>query len=68
MSLIKRNVGKLDATIRILLAVTIGILAYLNVISGTLAIGLGVGAAIFLVTGFLNFCPLYAIIRIKTNK
>jgi len=67
-TLIKKNVGTADAIIRIILAGTIGILSYMGWVSGGIAIALGVAAVIFLVTGFVNFCPLYAALGIKSKK
>ncbi len=64
----KKNMGKLDKTIRILVALTIGILYFANVISGTLAVVLGVFALIFVATSFVSFCPLYAPFGISTCK
>lgn len=55
----KLNVGTLDKFVRIGAAVLIAILYFANIISGTLAIILMVVAAILLVTGLVNFCPLY---------
>jgi hypothetical protein len=53
------NMGAADRTIRILIAVAIGVLYVLNVIGGWLAIVLGVVAVVFLLTSFLGFCPGY---------
>jgi len=64
----KPNMAGADRIIRILVAIAVAALYYFNVISGTLAIILGVVAAIFLVTSFINFCPLYAALGIRTNK
>ena len=67
-SVIKKNVGTADAIVRILLAVVVGVLYFVKIISGTLAIVLGVVAIVFLATSFLNFCPIYAALGIKTSK
>jgi len=64
----KKNMGTTDRVIRILIAVAIGVLYYLNVISGTLAIVLGVIAVIFLLTSFISLCPLYLPFGISTRK
>ena len=55
----KKNMGTTDKAIRILIAVVIGVLYFTNTISGTLAIVLGILAVVFLLTSFINFCPLY---------
>lgn len=64
----KKNMSKTDGIIRIIVAITIAILWYLGIIGGTLLIVLSVVAAIFIVTGFINFCPLYAVFRIRTRS
>lgn len=64
----KQNVGNLDRIVRLLAAVLIGILYFTGVISGTLAVILLVVAGIFIVTSFLNFCPLYFLFGLSTNR
>jgi len=63
----KLNVGSLDKYVRIGAAVLIAVLYFLNIISGTLALILLAVAAIFLVTGLVNFCPLYWVTGISTR-
>ncbi len=65
---ITKNMSKTDGIIRLIVAVLIATLYFTDVISGTLAIVLGVVGLIFVVTGFLNFCPLYAAFGLRTNK
>jgi len=60
--------GTIDRTIRIIVAVVIGVLYWQNIINGTLAYILLAAAAIFLLTSFISFCPLYAMVGLKTNK
>ena len=57
-----------DGAIRIIVALVIAALWYFGVIGGTLLIVLGIVAAIFIVTGFVNFCPLYAAFGLRTRK
>ena len=64
----KKNMGTVDKTIRIILALIIAILFYTNVISGTLGIVLLIFGCAFLLTSIINFCPLYAILGISTCK
>ncbi|MCU0461688.1 MAG: DUF2892 domain-containing protein [Bacteroidales bacterium] len=64
----KKNMGNLDRIIRLLVAAVIVVLYFLNVITGTLAIVLMVVAAIFVVTSFISFCPLYLPFKINTRK
>ena len=64
----KKNIGTTDKTIRILIAVAIAVLYFTNIISGTLAIILGILAAVFIITSFMSFCPLYLPFGITTFK
>jgi len=64
----KKNMGMADKAIRFVLAAIVGILYFTNVISGTLAIVLGVIAVAFIVTSFLSFCPLYLPFGINTRR
>ncbi|MEQ8241544.1 MAG: DUF2892 domain-containing protein [Cyclobacteriaceae bacterium] len=63
----KKNMSKADAIIRIIVATVILILWYSGAISGTILIVLAVVAAIFMITGFINFCPLYGVLGIRTR-
>ena len=63
----KANTGSTDRIIRIILAIAIGYFAYSTSFEAAwLQIVLYFVAAIFLVTSFAKFCPLYSIFRINT--
>lgn len=64
----KKNIGTVDKTVRILIALVIAILYFANVITGTAAAILLVLAGIFIITSFMNFCPLYYPFGISTRK
>jgi fatty acid desaturase len=64
----KKNMGGLERGLRILAAVAIAVLYFTGVLSGTLAIILLVLAGVFILTGFISFCPLYYPFRISTRK
>ncbi len=64
----KKNMGAIDKTIRILVAVIIAILYFTNNISGVAAIILLIFAGIFILTSFMSFCPLYLPFGISTLK
>lgn len=64
----KKNVGTADRIIRILAAVVIAALYFTDVISGTLAIILGLVAAIFLLTSAMSFCPIWFALKVSTKK
>lgn len=67
-SIMKRNMGTLDKTIRITIAALIAVLYFTHVISGTLALVLGAIAVIFVLTSLVSFCPLYYPFGIKTCR
>jgi hypothetical protein len=64
----KRNLGNTDKVIRILAAIVVAVLYFGNFISGTIALVFGLIAIIFVITSFINFCPLYGILGINTFK
>ena len=64
----KKNMGTIDKVVRILVAIVIIALYATNVISGTLAIILLALSAIFILTSFISFCPLYLPFGISTRK
>lgn len=55
----KKNMGTIDRALRVVAALAVGVLWYLGVISGTVAIVLGVLAVVFVLTSLISFCPLY---------
>lgn len=63
----KKNMGTIDITIRLLIAALVVVLYFAHVISGILAIILLIVAGIFIITSFLNFCPLYLPFGISTR-
>lgn len=64
----KKNMGSLDRTVRIMVAALVAVLYFTGVIQGTWAIVLLLFAAVFLLTSFMSFCPLYAVFGINTCK
>lgn len=60
--------GSTDKGIRVSIAIIIALLYFFNVIEGALAYVLMAFAIIFLVTSFINFCPLYTLIGVNTCK
>jgi hypothetical protein len=64
----KKNMGSADRVIRFLIAALIGVLYFTNIISGTFGLILIILAAIFLITSFISFCPLYWPFGISTCK
>jgi len=64
----KANMGGADRTIRFILAAVFVALGYFEVVEGTIAIVLYVLAAVFVLTSFIKFCPLYTIFGASTCK
>ncbi len=64
----KKNMGGADRIIRIIAAVAIGVLFYTGVLQGMLAYVLLGLAAIFVLTSFVSFCPLYTLVGLNTCK
>lgn len=58
--------GNADRLVRILLAVVFAILYFTKTVEGTFGIVLLVLGAVFLLTSFISFCPLYTILGINT--
>jgi len=64
----KKNMGTADRIIRLVIAAIVTIFYFTNIISGTLGIVLIALAAIFVLTSFISFCPLYLPFNISTKK
>jgi len=64
----KSNVGTIDKIIRVALAVLFAILYFTKVIPGTIGIVLLALAAVFVLTSFISFCPIWAIFGVNTSK
>ncbi len=64
----KKNVGSVDKVIRILLAILFAVLILANIVTGWLAIVLGIFAVVFLLTAFMSFCPIWFSLKISTAK
>ncbi len=62
----KKNMGNVDRVIRILLAILFVSLYYTGVLTGWLGIGLVILAAVFVLTSFVSFCPIYAMVGIDS--
>lgn len=64
----KQNMGTLDKVLRLVVAVVVAILYFTGTISGQIALGLGVLAAIFVLTSLIGFCPLYLPFGLNTKE
>ncbi|KAF0198308.1 MAG: hypothetical protein FD166_1659 [Bacteroidetes bacterium] len=64
----KKNIGSTDKLIRLVIALVIAVLYFTNLISGTLAIILGVVALAMVATSLMGYCGLYSIIGFSSCK
>ena len=64
----KQNMGTIDRVVRTLVALAIAAAIFMGYIEGTVAIILGVLAAVFLLTSVIGVCPLYLPFKLSTKK
>jgi hypothetical protein len=64
----KKNVGTIDRTVRIIIAIVIAVLYFTNTIIGTWGAILLVVGAVLLLTSLVSFCPLYALLGLNSGK
>lgn len=64
----KKNLGSTDKVIRYILAIVALLIGFLSGVSGFVQ-GVFISVALILIgTSLLSFCPLYAIVGLKTCK
>ncbi len=64
----KANESSLDRIIRVLLGIVLLALNVAGVVTGTLGTIFIIVGVLALFTGALGVCPLYALLKIRTNK
>ncbi len=64
----KINESSADRIIRVILGVALLALYFALSLQGWVGIVLLVVGALALITGAVGFCPLYALLKIRTNK
>jgi len=64
----KVNESKVDRIIRVVVGLLFLVLFLTNTVAGTLGTILLVLGALLVVTGLIGFCPIYAILKIKSSK
>jgi hypothetical protein len=62
----KNNVGTIDKTVRILIAVAIIVLYFTHILTGILGIVLLVVAGVLILTSIAGICPLYSVLKVTT--
>ena len=63
-----KNMGSVDRILRLLVVVAIGAAYLLGHLSGTVAITLGVVAAVFFLTSLIGTCPAYLPFGLSTRS
>ena len=64
----KKNMGTIDRTIRIIVAIVFAVLYFTNIVTGTIGLVLVILGAVFVLTSLISFCPLYLPFGINTCK
>ena len=64
----KKNMGSTDKVVRVLVAIAVALLVYIQVVTGTLTYILIAVAAIFVLTSAVSFCPVYSLFGLNTCK
>ncbi len=64
----KKNVGKIDVAVRLILAAFLIVLFVAKVATGALGIaGLAV-AGVLVLTSIIQYCPIWAALKVNTRK
>jgi hypothetical protein len=66
-ALMKQNMGRWDRVLRLVAAAAIAVLLIAGILKGTAAVVLAIVAAVFVITTFVGFCPLYVPLGISTK-
>ena len=64
---VEKNVGNTDRIVRAVVGVVLILLA-IFMLTGALQIIVGILAVVMFVTAAMNFCPLYTLLKMNTNK
>jgi hypothetical protein len=64
----KKNMGAVDRSIRVVLAVVFALLVGTHRVGGALAVVLAILAVVFLLTSLVSRCPLYLPFKLSTVK
>ena len=64
----KQNMGRWDRVLRLAAAALIAALLVAGVLKGTVAVILAIIAAMFVITTFVGFCPVYKPFGISTKE
>jgi hypothetical protein len=64
----KTNESNVDRGIRVVLGLILLALGFSSTVSGTMGVIFEILGFVALITGLVGFCPLYSLLKIRTNK
>ncbi|WP_321296789.1 DUF2892 domain-containing protein [Marinifilum fragile] len=64
----KKNMGTLDRTLRVIASITLAILYFTDIITGTIGLIVFIFACVMFLTSVIGNCPPYTLLGIKTCK
>ncbi|MBN2598602.1 DUF2892 domain-containing protein [Labilibaculum sp.] len=64
----KKNMGKTDRILRVIIALILATLYFTDLITGTIGIVLLVIAGVMFLTSLIGYCPPYSLLSIDTCK
>ena len=62
----KKNMGTIDRVVRAILAIVLFGLYLTDTVTGNIGLALLIVGAVFLLTSFVSFCPLYVPFGLRT--
>ena len=62
------NESTVDRIIRVVLGIVLVYLGLGGMTAGTLAVILAIVGVVLLITGIIGWCPLYAVLGLRTNR
>lgn len=60
--------GTIDRTVRSVIALAFAILYFTGIVPELIGLILLIISAVFILTSYLGFCPVYALFRLKTRS
>lgn len=64
----KKNMGKLDRALRVVVAIVFGVLYFTGKVEGAMGMTMLALGVVFLLTSLVSFCPLYLPMGIDTTE
>jgi hypothetical protein len=64
----KKNMGKIDKIVRLIIAAIFSILYFTGTVSGVVGTVILILGGVFVLTSLASFCPLYTLVGLNTCK